>query len=449
MSKGLRIRKGATIKLEGAAEKIINHNVSSSTYALNPDDFFAMTPKMLLKEGEQVEAGAPLFYAKHDPRIQFVSPVAGTLQAIVRGAKRKILEVVVSADAKGKAVKHKVDTPEKMGREKVIELLLKSGSWPFIRQRPYNIVANPDVQPKALFISAFTTAPLDVDFEFISKNHKDSFQSGIDVLKVLCEDIILGVDASFSGVFEKINQITRVPISGPHPAGNESVQIHHINPLNNTDKVWTIRPEDVINIGLLFETGQFQAQRTVAVAGSLVQKPQYIKTKIGAQIAPMLQATHTENSTPARIINGDVLSGNQIHLEGHLGFYNNVISVIPEGNEYRMFGWMPFKDNNVPSISKTSFSWLFNKPKKANTNLNGEERALVVTGEMEKVFPMEIYPMQLLKACMAGDIEKMEQLGIYEVIPEDFGLIDFANTSKLEAQEIIKDAMQLMIKEVG
>ena len=213
--------------------------------------------------------------------------------------------------------------------------------------------------------------------------------------------------------------------------------------------MWTIRPEDVINIGLLFETGQFQAQRTVAVAGSLVQKTQYIKTKIGAQIAPMLQATHTENSTPARIINGDVLSGNQIHLEGHLGFYNNVISVIPEGNEYRMFGWMPFKDNNVPSISKTSFSWLFNKPKKANTNLNGEERALVVTGEMEKVFPMEIYPMQLLKACMAGDIEKMEQLGIYEVVPEDFGLIDFANTSKLEAQEIIKDAIQLMIKEVG
>ena len=448
MSKGLRIRKGATIKLEGAAEKIINDNVSSSTYALNPDDFFAMTPKMLLKEGEQVEAGAPLFYAKHDPRIQFVSPVAGTLQAIVRGAKRKILEVVVSADAKGKAVKHKVDTPEKMGREKVIELLLKSGSWPFIRQRPYNIVANPDVQPKALFISAFTTAPLDVDFEFISKNHKESFQSGIDVLKVLCEDIILGVDASFSGVFEKINQITRVPISGPHPAGNESVQIHHINPLNNTDKVWTIRPEDVINIGVLFETGQFQAQRTVAVVGSLVQKPHYIKTKIGAQIAPMLN-NHTENSTPARIINGDVLSGNQIHLEGHLGFYNNVISVIPEGNEYRMFGWMPFKDNNVPSISKTSFSWLFNKPKKANTNLNGEERALVVTGEMEKVFPMEIYPMQLLKACMAGDIEKMEQLGIYEVVPEDFGLIDFANTSKLEAQEIIKDAIKLMIKEVG
>ncbi len=449
MSKGLRIRKGATIKLEGAAEKIINHNVSSSTYALNPDDFFAMTPKMLLKEGEQVEAGAPLFYAKHDPRIQFVSPVAGTLQAIVRGAKRKILEVVVSADAKGKAVKHKVDTPEKMGREKVIELLLKSGSWPFIRQRPYNIVANPDVQPKALFISTYTTSPLDVDFEFILKNHQEAFQQGLNALKVLCEDIVLSVDASFSGVFEKINQITRVPISGPHPAGNESIQIHHVNPLNNTDKVWTIRPEDVINIGLLFETGQFQAQRTVAVAGSLVQKPQYIKTKIGAQIAPMLQATHTENSTPARIINGDVLSGNQIHLEGHLGFYNNVISVIPEGNEYRMFGWMPFKDNNVPSISKTSFSWLFNKPKKANTNLNGEERALVVTGEMEKVFPMEIYPMQLLKACMAGDIEKMEQLGIYEVVPEDFGLIDFANTSKLEAQEIIKDAMHLMIKEVG
>ena len=249
-----------------------------------------------------------------------------------------------------------------MGREKVIELLKKSGSWPFIRQRPTTLLQSRCSAQGAIYF-AFTTAPLDVDFEFISKNHKDSFQSGIDV-KVLCEDIILGVDASFSGVFEKINQITRVPISGPHPAGNESVQIHHINPLNNTDKVWTIRPEDVINIGLLFETGQFQAQRTVAVAGSLVQKPQYIKTKIGAQIAPMLKATHTENSTPARIINGDVLSGNQIHLEGHLGFYNNVISVIPEGNEYRMFGWMPFKDKMFPAYQKPLFPGYSTNPKR-------------------------------------------------------------------------------------
>ena len=449
MLKGLRIRKGATIKLEGAAEKIINENVSSSTYALNPDDFFAMTPKMLLKEGASVAAGTPLFFAKHDPRIQFVSPVAGTLKAIVRGAKRKILEIVVTADEKGKAVTHKVDVPDKMGREKIVELLLQSGSWPFLRQRPYNIVANPDVQPKAIFISTYTTAPLDVDFEFILKNHQEAFQQGLDVLNVLCEEIVLSEDGSLSKTFEGLKNVKQVTVSGPHPAGNESVQIHHLNPLNNNDKVWTIRPEDVVNIGLLFQTGKFHGQRTVAVAGSLVAYPQYIKTKIGAQIAPLLSATSTASSTPARIINGDVLSGKRVHLDGHLGFYNNLVSVIPEGNEYRMFGWMPFKDNNVPSISKTSFSWLFNKPKKANTNLNGEERALVVTGEMEKVFPMEIYPMQLLKACMAGDIEKMEQLGIYEVIPEDFGLIDFANTSKLEAQEIIKDAMELMIKEVG
>ncbi|MEL0202639.1 MAG: NADH:ubiquinone reductase (Na(+)-transporting) subunit A, partial [Flavobacteriaceae bacterium] len=272
---------------------------------------------------------------------------------------------------------------------------------------------------------------------------------GIDVLHQLAETIYLATDQNYQSAVAAIKHTTHIPVSGPHPAGNESVIIHHTDPLAMHEKVWTIRPEDVVNIGLLFETGQYSAQRTVAVAGSAVGKPHYIKTKIGAQLSTLCEIAEVDTQQNLRYINGDVLTGRRTHQQGHLGFYNNLLSIIPEGNQYRMFGWMPFKDNGIPSLSKTSFAWLSNKAKAIDTNLNGEERALVVTGEMEKVFPMDIYPMQLLKACMIGDIEKMEWLGIYEVIPEDFGLIDFANTSKIEAQEIIKDAMYLMLKEVG
>ena len=448
MSKGLRIRRGARINLKGKAEKIINESVGSRTYALQPDDFFALTPKMHLKEGAKVQAGTPVFFSKNNPRIQFVSPVAGTLKAIVRGPKRKILEVVIEAQG-DEAVSHTVAQPEKMDREAIVEVLLQSGSWPFLRQRPYNVIADPEVHPKAIYISAFATAPLDVDFEFLLKDQLASFQKGIDVLHQLAETIYLATDQNYQSTLAAIKHTTHIPVSGPHPAGNESVIIHHTDPLAMHEKVWTIRPEDVVNIGLLFETGQYSAQRTVAVAGSAVGKPHYIKTKIGAQVSTLCDMAEVDTQQNLRYINGDVLTGRRTQQQGHLGFYNNLLSIIPEGNQYRMFGWMPFKDNGIPSLSKTSFAWLSNKAKAIDTNLNGEERALVVTGEMEKVFPMDIYPMQLLKACMIGDIEKMEWLGIYEVIPEDFGLIDFANTSKIEAQEIIKDAMYLMLKEVG
>jgi Na+-transporting NADH:ubiquinone oxidoreductase subunit A len=258
------------------------------------------------------------------------------------------------------------------------------------------------------------------------------------------------VDATFSGFFENIKGVELLRINGPHPAGNVSVQIHKHMPINMGEKVWEVRPEDVVNIGKLFDNGQFSAQRTLAVAGESVLQPQYIKTKIGALISALTDITGFDNSQQNRFINGDVLSGKAESPDGHLDFYNNLLTIIPEGNHYRMFGWLPFMDNKIPSLSKTSLSWLFgNKGYNVDTNMNGEERAFVVTGEMEKVFPMEIYPMQLLKACMANDIEKMEALGIYEVIPEDFGLIDYANTSKIEAQQIIREGIELMIKEVG
>ena len=450
MSVGIRIRRGATIQLKGESEKILSDASPSKTFALKPDNFFGIVPRLMVKEGDKIAKGAPVFHSKKDPRILFVSPVSGTVKEVIRGAKRKILKIVIE-EQEGDVITHKIPASKSLNRENITEILLKSGAWPFIKERPYGITANPDVTPKAIYISTYASAPLDVDFQFLLKNNKEDFQKGIDILNAMVDNpVVLSIDATFSGFFENIKGADLLRINGPHPAGNVSVQIHKHMPINMGEKVWEVRPEDVVNIGKLFENGQFSAQRTLAVAGESVLQPQYIKTKIGALISSVTDITGFDKSQHNRFINGDVLSGKIVAADGHLDFHNNLRTIIPEGNHYRMFGWLPFMDNKIPSLSKTSLSWLFgNKGYSVDTNMNGEERAFVVTGEMEKVFPMDIYPMQLLKACMAGDIEKMEALGIYEVIPEDFGLIDYTNTSKIEAQEIIREGIELMIKEVG
>ena len=450
MSKDIRIRKGFNLNLEGEADKILVDINPSKTFALKPDDFFATTPKLLVKEGAKVEKGTPLFFAKENPRIHFVSPVSGEVTAVVRGAKRKILEVVITDDGANKSVKHDIPALNDLDAEQTKEVLLKAGAWPFITQRPYGTIARPEDTPKAIFVSTYTTAPLDVDYDFLLKNNKAEFQKGIDVLAKLSENVTVTADASFKGFFDKVTNADVVGVSGMHPAGNVGIQIHHLNPINAGERVWVVNPEDVVNIGALFATGEFSAQRTVAVVGSSVKNPQYYKATIGASIPALMETVNVEDSGQKRYINGDVLSGTATSPEGYLSYYNNVFSIIPEGNEYRMFGWLPFVDNNIPSMSKTSLSWLFGKRKaKVNTNLNGEERALVVTGEMEQVLPMDIYPMQLIKACMIEDVERMEALGIYEVVPQDFALVDYSSTSKLEAQEIIQQGIELMIKEEG
>jgi Na+-transporting NADH:ubiquinone oxidoreductase subunit A len=450
MSKDIRIRKGFNLNLDGEANKILVDIHPSKTFALKPADFFSSTPKLLVKEGVKVEKGTPLFFAKENPRVHFVSPVSGEVTAIVRGAKRKILEVVVTQDDSAAAVKHEIPELNALDQNQTKEILLKAGAWPFITQRPYGTIARPEDTPKAIFVSTYTTAPLDVDYDFLLKNNKTEFQKGIDVLAKLTDNLTLTADASFKGLFENIENANIVGVSGNHPAGNVGVQIHHLAPVNAGETVWVVNPEDVANIGALFISGEFSAQRTVALVGSSVGNPQYYKATIGASISALLEEAKIDNSQPNRFINGDVLTGTATSPDNYLGFYNNLFSIIPEGNNYRMFGWLPFVDNNIPSMSKTSLSWLFGKRKaKVNTNLNGEERALVVTGEMEKVLPMDIYPMQLLKACMVQDIERMEALGIYEVVPQDFALVDYSSTSKIEAQEIIKQGIELMIKEEG
>ena len=282
-------------------------------------------------------------------------------------------------------------------------------------------------------------------------NKKKEFITGITALKKLTEgDLNICVEKNHNSFINEIDNVKIHNISGVHPAGNVGVQIHHIDPVNSGEKVWVVGAEDVALIGKLFLTGEYNPTRTIAVSGPPVKYPQYYKTIVGSSLSEIIKDAGIDTDLNLRFINGDVLTGRSVEKDNYLGFYNNTLSVLREGNHYRMFGWIPFINNAVPSIYKTSFSWLFpNKKYDLDTNLNGEERAFVVTGEMEDVFPMDIFPMQLLKECMSGNIEKMENLGIYEVAPEDFALIDYSSSSKIEAQKIIRDGLDLMISEVG
>lgn len=451
MSKDIKIKNGLTIKLKGAAHNIVKKAPFPKSVSLNPSDFHLIVPKMAIKIGEKVNQGDVIFFSKKDHRIKFCSPVDGVITDIVRGAKRKIIEIIIDVNENQVLKDSKPILSFDLGTEKVKEILLESGCWPFIKQRPYDVIANPSDNPKSIFISGFNSAPISADLDIILENQKEEFKTGIDILtKLTSGSINICVNKNKSNFISKINGIKVHTVNGPHPAGNVGVQIHHIDPVNSGDKVWTLGAEDVAIIGRYFVTGIYNPIRTIAVSGPPVKYPQYYKTIAGTELKKIIEDAGINTNDSLRIINGDILTGSKVDHDNYLGFYNNTLSVLREGNHFRMFGWIPFVNNKVPSVYKTSFSWLFpNKKYDLDTNLNGEERAFVVTGEMEKVFPMDILPMQLLKECMAGNIEKMESLGIYEVAPEDFSLIDYSSSSKIEAQYIIRQGLDLMISEVG
>ena len=449
MSKDVSIKDGANLNLKGLASMELEVANMSLNYALNPDDFFGLIPRMLVKEGDKVSLGQPIFHDKKNESIKIVSPVSGKIQEIVRGAKRKILNVIIKKEGES-AVNFKIPSLSSISNKKILELLIESGSLAFIRQRPYNIIARPDRPPKSIFVSVHSTAPYAANYDFILKKRMDEFQVGVDVMsKLIGKPINLSISHNCESDFSTLNNVDVYKIKGAHPSGNESFQINRIDPLNSGEIIWVIKPEDIANIGSFFMTGIFNPKRTVAVSGDSLKSPKYYDAIIGSPISSLVDSKEIPNSEEYRFINGDPLSGSKVEYSGFLGFYNNTLSVIKEGNQFRMLGWLPFMYNSIPSFSKTSLSWLLGGEKKVNTNLNGEERAIVVTGEMEKYFPMDIFPMQLIKACMRGDVEKMESLGIYEVIPEDFGLVDFSCTSKIEAQEIVKSGIEIMLKEVG
>ena len=451
MLNDIKIKNGLTIKLKGAAENILKKAALPESVSLNPSDFHLIIPKMALKVGEKVSQGSVVFFSKKDERIKFCSPVDGTIKDIVRGAKRKIIEIIIDVEKNQNLISPNPQVFADLNTDQIKTILLESGCWPFVKQRPYDVIANPSDNPKSIFISGFNSAPISADLQIILDDQKEEFKEGINVLsKLTSGEINICVNDTSSTFISEIENVKIHKINGPHPSGNVGVQIHHIDPVNSGDRVWTLGAEDVAIIGRYFMTGIYNPIRTIAVSGPPVKYPKYYKTIVGTQLNKIIDDTGTDINDSLRIINGDVLSGRKVEHDNYLGFYNNTLSVLREGNRYRMFGWIPFVNNKVPSMYKTSFSWLFpNKEYDLDTNLNGEERAFVVTGEMEKVFPMDILPMQLLKECMAGNIEKMESLGIYEVAPEDFSLIDYSSSSKIEAQYIIRQGLDLMISEVG
>jgi Na+-transporting NADH:ubiquinone oxidoreductase subunit A len=402
-----------------------------------------------LREGDSVKRGTPIFHVKSNEKLNFASPVSGTVKEIVRGERRKVYNIIIDSDGKDNFVRHKPPVLENSSPQELIDLLLETGLWPYINQRPFDIIADPNLSPKAIHVSCFDSSPLAVDYEFIMNDRLSDIKAGLDCLnQIVSGELHLGLRSS-QKLFQKEFSNYKINIfDGPHPSGNVGVQIHHVNPINSGEVVWTLKLEDIAVIGNLILTGEYLPNRTIAVSGPPVKNPKYFNLRTGASLESLLNNVEIDNKIDVRLINGDVLSGHKVDSNGYLGHYNNKLCVLKEGNQYRLFGWIPFINNTVPSIYKTSFSWLFNnKEKDYDTNLNGEERAFVATGEMESVFPMDIYPMQLIKECMIGDIEKMEKLGIYEVSPEDFGLIDYSSSSKIEAQTIIRQGLDYIYKE--
>ena len=450
MSKDIRIRKGLDINLVGAAEKTTSKAVTSNVYALNLDDFHGITPKMLVKQGEEVKAGEPLFYNKNKEEMHFVSPVSGELLEIVRGERRRITSLKILADKEQQYLNNKIPDLDTAQAPEIKSFLLQNGGWPFIKQRPFDLIADPDATPKAIFISAINTAPLAADVDYVLAGKEQELQTAITALgKLTPGKVHVSVGRTNRSPFANLKGVELHKVIGPHPAGLVGTQINRVDPVNKGEVVWTLSPQDLLIMGELLLTGKYNAERTVALAGSIIKAPKYYTAKIGAELSTFLYASGVKENR-FRLINGDVLTGSKTDTEGHLGFYNNTVTAIPEGDDYEFFGWNKPIFNKVSATRALTFSWLRpNKKYDLDTNTNGEHRAFVVTGLYEKVFPLDIYPLHLLKACMVKDLDEMEQLGLYEVAPEDFSLTEFICISKQPHQQIIREGLDLLKKELG
>ena len=449
MSKDIRIKKGLDIKLVGAAKAQTNPTKLSATYKVSLEDFHGLTPKLIVKEGGEVQAGGPLFFDKNNEAVKVVSPVSGVLTTVERGARRRIISLTITPGADQTPVTHPVLDVSKASSEEIKTYLLASGFWPFVKQRPYDIVADPLQAPKAIFIYAHNTAPLAADLDYVLSGQEVLLQKAVTALAALTTAkvhvSVSGNNAPMAGLKDCEVHV----VSGPHPAGLVGTQINKIDPINKGEVVWTLAAQDLLILGNLLETGVFNASRTFSLGGSVIENPQYFSALIGAELAPILKSAGTTIDN-YRLINGDVLTGKTSSAEGHLGYKNNSVVALPEGDDYEFFGWNKPVFNKVSTTRALTFSWLFPKKKyDLDTNTNGEHRAFVVTGGYEEVFPLDIYPLQLLKACMVKDLDEMENLGLYEVAPEDFALTEFVCISKQPHQQIIREGLDFLQKEIG
>ena len=448
MSETIKLRKGLNIKLKGSAKAELETIPVPATIALKPTDFPGLTPKLMAKTDTMVKTGDALFFDKYHPEIIVTAPLGGKVVSVNRGERRKILEIVIETDANAGSVEFIKADPNSLSGDEIKDQLLKSGMWPFIKRRPYGVIASPNEKPISIYISTFDTAPLAPDYNFILKGQMGSFQTGINALaKLTSGKVYLGLNPD--STFADVKNVVVNKFEGPHPAGNVGIQIHNTNPINKGDVVWTVNVQDVLFIGRLFETGKVDFTKIIALTGSEVENPKYYKTVLGTPVAVLTDKKLKKADYKQRIISGNVLTGSRVKIQSYVGYYDSQVTVIPEGDNYEFLGWAKPRLDKF-SFSKSYFSWLSSaKSYVADANLNGEERAFVVTGQYEKVVPMDILPVHLIKAIIADDIDKMEQLGIYEIIEEDLALCEFICTSKIEVQKIIRDGINLMIKELG
>jgi len=453
MDKVINLKKGLNLSLTGQASGFVRDKALSATFAIKPTDFTNLIPKLAVKVGDEVKAGDVLFFDKKNEDIKFTAPVSGEVVAINRGAKRVIQEIVILADKQTKYKQFNAKSSISEGYESVKQQMLSSGAWCLLRQRPFNVVADPSTKPKAIFVSGFNSGPLAADVNVMLESESTNFQTGIDALNTLTEgNVHLGLPAEglVSPVLKQAKNAKKHSFKGPHPAGNVGVQIHFINPINKGDIVYTISPQDVVVLGRLFNEGIYNTTQLVALSGSEFNSTCYVRTPKGAKIEHL--SSDNLKSDDARLISGNILTGERLNTENYLGFYDNNLTAIPEGDHSEFLGWL-LPTYERPTASR-AFVWLKRlfaqgtaEGFKVNANMHGEERAYVVTGEYDRVMPMDILPNQLIKSVLANDIDKMEELGIYEVVEEDLALCEFICTSKMPVQQILRDGLNYIQKE--
>lgn len=448
MANVIKLRKGLDINLKGKAAKQKFSVKAAAQYALVPDDFVGMTPKVVVREGDKVKAGDALFVNKKQTDVKFASPVSGVVQAVVRGDRRKVLRIVVEADKDQQYVDFGQKQVASLDGDAVVKALLEAGLFGYINQLPYAVSTTPDQKPRAVFVSALRDMPLAGDFEYELQGNEEDFQTGLTALSKVAP-VYLGVGAKqTSKALTEAKDVEVNVFDGPCPAGNVGVQVNNIAPVNKGEVVWTVDPTAVIFFGRLFRTGKVDLRRLVAVAGSEITKPEYAEGLVGQPIADLLEGKLAAKDH-VRIINGNPLTGRKATMDDFVGGHTSEITVIPEGdNVDEMLGWILPRTNDF-SVSRSYFSWLFGKNKEyaLDARVKGGERHMIMSGEYDKVLPMDIYAEYLIKAIIAGDIDRMEQLGIYEVAPEDFAVAEFVDSSKLELQHIVRQGLDMLRKE--
>jgi len=447
MAKVIKLRKGLVINLVGKADDVVGGKITGSVYGLCPDAFTGVKPKVVVHAGDKVLAGDPLFVNKNCPEVKFASPVSGTVKEVVRGERRKLLAVTVEADGQPARDFGRKDVAS-LDAQGVKDALLEGGLFGFIRQLPYDVSTIPTTTPKGIFVSAFRDKPLSANFEVELRGEEQHFQTGLTALSKIAKTYLGISPRQTSPALTAAKDVEVNVFDGPCPAGNVGVQVNHLDPVNKGEVVWTVDPMVVVFIGRLLDTGKTDLGRRIALAGSEMGKPMYVETCVGVKLSDVL-AGQLKTTEHVRIINGNPLTGVMATPDSSLSPYASEVCAIPEGdNADEMLGWI-LPRPNMFSTSRSYLSWLMPKSKAytMDARIKGSERHMIMSGEYDRVLPMDIYGEYLIKAIITGDIDKQEQLGIYEVAPEDFAVAEFVDSSKLPLQQIVRDGLDALRKE--